>query len=138
MCLLCPVADSERHVRHGVGPERERRGHGEEDCPAGDEAGDSADQLASPPWTHQPGHQPAAQGLHGGAAPAVRQTQPRALAVSVTTEVVLHGTAHLLREQLESTGKASTQRLSPSYGQVAFIVKPYGFNKYYPNSDDRI
>lgn len=29
-------------------------------------------------------------------------------------------------------------RLLPSYGQVAFIVKPYGFNKYYPNSDDRI
>lgn len=28
--------------------------------------------------------------------------------------------------------------LLPSYGQVAFIVKPYGFNKYYPNSDDRI
>lgn len=23
-------------------------------------------------------------------------------------------------------------RLLPSYGQVAFIVKPYGFNKYYP------
>lgn len=35
-------------------------------------------------------------------------------------------------------GKCLHWRLLPSYGQVAFIVKPYGFNKYYPNSGDRI
>lgn len=35
-------------------------------------------------------------------------------------------------------GQCLHWRLLPSYGQVAFIVKPYGFNKYYPNSDDRI
>lgn len=35
-------------------------------------------------------------------------------------------------------GEHLQRRLLPSYGQVAFIVKPYGFNKYYPNSDDRI
>lgn len=35
-------------------------------------------------------------------------------------------------------GECLHWRLLPSYGQVAFIVKPYGFNKYYPNSDDRI
>lgn len=35
-------------------------------------------------------------------------------------------------------GERRRWRLLPSYGQVAFIVKPYGFNKYYPNSDDRI
>lgn len=35
-------------------------------------------------------------------------------------------------------GKCLHWRLLPSYGQVAFIVKPYGFNKYDPNSDDRI
>lgn len=35
-------------------------------------------------------------------------------------------------------GECLHGRLLPSYGQVAFIVKPYGFNKYYPNSDDRI
>ena len=30
-------------------------------------------------------------------------------------------------------------RRLPSYGRVAFIVKPYGFSKFYPkNSDDRI
>lgn len=34
--------------------------------------------------------------------------------------------------------KSLRWRLLPSYGQVAFIVKPYGFNKYYPNSGDRI
>lgn len=35
-------------------------------------------------------------------------------------------------------GECLQWRLLPSYGRVAFIVKPYGFNKYYPNSDDRI
>lgn len=29
-------------------------------------------------------------------------------------------------------GECLHSRLLPSYGQVAFIVKPYGFNKYYP------
>lgn len=40
---LALFPDSEHHVRHGVGPERERGGHGEEDRPAGDQAGDSAE-----------------------------------------------------------------------------------------------
>lgn len=37
------VADSKHHVWHGVRPKWARRGHGEEDCPTRDKAGDSAE-----------------------------------------------------------------------------------------------
>lgn len=104
------AADSEHHVRHGVGPERARRGHGEADRAAGDQAGDAAEQPAGPAGAHQPGHQPAAPGLLGGAAPALRQTQPRAPPVGVPAALLLHGPAHLLREQLGRKW-AGTQRL---------------------------
>lgn len=35
-------------------------------------------------------------------------------------------------------GECLHWRHLPSYGQDAFILKPYGFNKYYPKSDVRI
>lgn len=104
------VADSEHHVRHGVRPERAWRGHGKADRAAGDQAGDTAEQPAGPAGTHQPGHQPAAPGLPGGAAPALRQTQPRAPPIRVPAAVLLHSPAHLLREQLGRKW-AGTQRL---------------------------
>lgn len=92
---------AKHHVRPGLGPERARRGHGKEDCVAGDQTGDIAQQLTGASRPHQSGDQPATPGLPGGATPAVRQTQPRAFAVRLPAPIVFHRAAHFFREQLE-------------------------------------
>ena len=99
-CVGLAHSDPEHHVRADLGPERARRGHGEAHRPAGDQAGDTAGQPAGAAGPHQPADQPAAPGLSGGAAAAVRQTQPRALAVSLPATLFLNSAPYLLGEQL--------------------------------------